>query len=110
MHLKDMLKEDIKGVFLECNDFAETHIVEGKPILVVEDKDTLQELKNGAENELAEAELLFYAAVDDLPHRRGYGSMLSYDGIDYFVISWDENYDMATVVLKKNGGSYGDFN
>lgn len=105
--LTEMLKEDIKNIFLELKDFAEMHTVNFKPILVVEDNDTLAELKAGVENELSEAELLFYASVEDLPPKQGYGTFLNYDNSDWFVISWTENYGMATIALKQNGGSYG---
>lgn len=109
MALKDMLKEDIDNIFLDCNDFAVERIVEGKTINVVEDNDKLAELKAGVENNLAEAELLFMAKISDLPVRRGYGAVLNYDGTDYFVVSWTENFGMAEIALKQNGGNYGEY-
>lgn len=105
--LTEMLREDIKNIFLELKDFAETHTVNFRPISVVEDNDTLAELKAGVENELSEAELLFYADIKDLPPKQGYGTFLNYDNSDWFVVSWTENYGMATIALKQNGGGYG---
>lgn len=109
MALKDMLKEDIGDIFLDCNDFAVERIVEGRTINVVEDNDKLAELKAGVENNLVEAELFFMANIDDLPARRGYGAVLNYDGTDYLVVSWSENCGMAEIALKQNGGAYGDY-
>ena len=49
------------------------------------------------------------AKISDLPVRRGYGAVLNYDGTDYFVVSWTENFGMAEIALKQNGGNYGEY-
>lgn len=102
--LKDLIEKDINDVFLEFNDFAVKRNIEGKEILVVEDKDILKELKSGMLNEIDEADIAFFASVEDLPPKKGYGTVIDYEGYDYFVISWQEDYGMALITIKKNGG------
>lgn len=104
MTLKEMLKEDIKNVFLEQKDFAIERYIEGVKVLVIEDKEILKELKSGMMNEIEEAEIAFFASSESLPNKKGYGAIIDYDGFDYSVISWQEDYGMSLVTLKKNGG------
>ncbi len=101
MTLQEQFKEDI-AIFLETADFAEQHTVEGKKIDIVTDDDMLKELKAGVENALSEADLLFYARKSDLPSKRGYGRMLNFDGKDWFVIDWTENFGISAVAIKRN--------
>lgn len=99
--LKEQIKEDI-SIFLDCADFADNHTVEGKEISIVTDNDRLAELKAGEKNALTEADILFYAKTEDLPPKRGYGRMLNFDGRDWFVIYWENDFDIAEIALKRN--------
>lgn len=99
--LKEQIKEDIH-IFLDCADFADKHTVEGKEIAIVTDNERLAELKAGVENALTEADILFYAKTEDLPPKRGYGRMLNFDGRDWFVVYWENNFNIAEIALKRN--------
>ncbi len=104
MSLKDLIEEDIYDVFLDIDDFAVERFVEGEKIRVVEDNDILKELKGGMMDEIGEADRAFYAKCSDLPPRKGYGTLIDYDGVDYIVLSWTEDFGMALVTMKANGG------
>lgn len=96
---KEMLARDIRGVFLDGNEFADWHTVEGKRILAVTDPDALKELK--ASIDLAESTLLFQAAVEDLPPRRPAGQVLNFDGKEYTIDDWAVNMGMAIIILSE---------
>ena len=98
---REQIKEDL-NIFFDDDAYAEKHSVEGVDTDVVIDNDYLNELKAGAENALAEAELLFYAKTEKLPPKRGYGRNLIFDGEDWFVISWKNDKGLSEIILKRN--------
>lgn len=101
MTLKEQMAGDVADLFFMLDDFGEEHKVEGRPVTVVHDADTLQTLKT-QDIGLAEATLLIYARVADLPERRMPGSFINYDGREMLVVDWSENYGVAAVALKQN--------
>ena len=95
---KDLIASDL-GVFLNADEFAEEHEVEGNTIIAVLDEDIQDESKNGEALGLAEADTLLYAKSADLPDRRPSGESLNVDGREYTVITWREDAGMASVYL-----------
>ncbi len=95
---KDLIASDL-GVFLNADEFAEEHEVEGNTIIAVLDEDIQDESKNGEALGLAEADTLLYAKIADLPDRRPSGESLNVDGREYTVITWREDAGMASVYL-----------
>jgi hypothetical protein len=95
---KQTVQDDIRKVFLNLDEFAETHFVEGREIRVVIDDDKLLE-KQASLLGNSESVLLFYAGVDELPARRNPGSVLNFDGREYTVDSWTVSQGLATVAL-----------
>ena len=101
MTLKEQMAGDVADLFFMLDDFGEEHKVEGKTIAVVPDADTLQSLKETTIG-LAEASLLIYARVADLPKRKAPGSFINYDGREMLVVDWTENYGVAALALAQN--------
>ena len=95
---KDLIASDL-GVFLNADEFAEEHEVEGNTIIAVLDEDIQDESKNGEALGLAEADTLLYAKIADLPDRRPSGESLNVDGREDTVITWREDAGMASVYL-----------
>lgn len=95
---KNLIASDL-GVFLNADEFAEEHEVEGNTIIAVLDEDIQDESKNGEALGLAEADTLLYAKIADLPDRRPSGESLNVDGREYTVITWREDAGMASVYL-----------
>ena len=58
MSFKDQIRQDLDAVFLNVDEFAELHRIEGKEIPVVVDNDQLVKLKQGQILGLVEADLL----------------------------------------------------
>ena len=101
MTLKEMMAGDVADLFFMLEDFGEEHKVEGTTIQCVPDADALQSLKTTTLG-LAEATLLIYARVADLPQRKAPGSFINYDGREMLVVDWSENTGVAAIALKQN--------
>ena len=94
-----MIANDLGAVFLNNDEFAEEHEVEGRTIMAVLDEDVYDESKNGEDLGLASADTLLFAKISDLPERRPSGESLNVNGREYTVISWREDAGMASVYL-----------
>ena len=99
---KDMAAHDRATVFLDPNFLGETVRIEGREVCIVLDEDALKERQNGQDLAVAESSTLFYARVEDLPHRRAPGQCLNVNGRECIVDSWSQDMGMATVVLREN--------
>lgn len=99
---QDAVAQDIGGVFLNLDFFAEMYRVEGKEIPIVVDNDELKERQGGQDLAVAESATLFYARTTDLPPRRPAGESLNINGRECIVDDWQEDMGMSTVVLRQN--------
>ena len=104
MTLKDEIINDIDNVFLIFEDFAETHIVEGKEILCVLDNEALKTRQGSAEIGIDER-LLLFAKVEDLPKKKK-GGLLNIDSKIYMIDDWKVNFGMAEIALHQNVSTY----
>ena len=98
----DMVAEDRSRIFLDLDFFGQTVQIEGKPVAIMRDDDTLQELQSGQDLAVAESATLFYARSEDLPTRRPAGNSLTINGRICTIDKWTEEMGMATVVLREN--------
>ena len=96
--LKDIIVADIDGVFMQLDDFGETHRVESKNITIIIDNDTLDTMKNGNVLDVSESDLLIFARSIDL-ERKAPGSAINLDGREYIVDLWTENMGVAQIAL-----------
>lgn len=99
---KEMVAADRSAVFLDLDFFGELFRVEGKEIPIVLDNDELKERQGGQDLAVAESATLFYARVEDLPHRRAPGQNLNVNGRECIVDAWQVDMGIATVVLREN--------
>lgn len=97
--LKDLIASDIDLIFMQLDDFGETHRVEGKEITIVIDNDTLTEMKNGNILGVAESDLLIFARTEDLPGEKAPGSAINIDGRECNVDLWTENLGITQIAL-----------
>lgn len=96
---------DLDNVFLNLDDFAETHLVEGKEIQCVLDDEALKTRQGSAEIGIDESTLLLFAKVEDLPKRKK-GGLLKIDHKIYIIDDWKVNFGMAEVALHQNVATY----
>lgn len=99
MSFKDEIAADLDAVFLEAEEFAATHRVEGKTITCVIDSDKGQRKADGAMYDLAEADFILMAKTADLPARKEAGSVLNLDGRELTVTDWEEQDGLTIVGL-----------
>lgn len=90
------------GVFLNFNEFGETHRVAGKNIIVVFDDDALKKRQGGEELSVAESSVMLYAHVKDLPKRQQHGNTINIDGKEYVIDDWAEDMGVATLALRQH--------
>lgn len=100
---KDMLAAD-RGVFLNLDEFADMHTVEGNRIPAVVDAETFGESKKGEDIGLAAYDLVLYAREEDLPSKRPSGESLNVNGRECTIVSWESAAGMATVYLSHQIG------
>ena len=71
MTFKEAIQDDIKGVFLNFEEFGEYHELNGQKTLIVIDENELTEREkrekkvNGVDGELHNRQFLFYVAAED---------------------------------------------
>lgn len=99
MSFKDEMAADIYGVFLNDAEFAESHRVEGKPILCIIDSDKGQVKSGGNMYDLAEADFVIIAKSADLPPRKEAGALLNLDGRELTISYWDEQSGVTVIGL-----------
>lgn len=99
MSFKDDIESDINGVFLNLEEFAEKHRIEGKEITCILDNNKGQSKTDGSMYDLAEADLVIIAKSIDLPARKEAGSVLNLDGRELTVNSWDEQNGITVISL-----------
>ena len=93
----ELVKADL-DIFLNLDEIAETHAVDGEEMVCVLEDSTI----NGADGwrMLSEATVKLYAKTENLPKRRVRGESLYIDGVGYEVVTWNEEMGMTRVELQ----------
>lgn len=102
MSFKEQLQRDLDTVFLNLDEFAELHFIEGKEIAVVMDDDQLNKLKKGQILGLVEADMLLMGRVADFPANLEPGRLLNVDGRELVVAASGKDMGLAEVALSQN--------
>lgn len=97
MSFRDEMMRDIDETFLEADEFASWHIVEGKRILCVVDE--AKSAPKDADFDLAQADFVLRAKTSDLPPRKAAGALLNLDGRELTVEAWSDEDGMTSVEL-----------
>lgn len=102
MSFKDQILKDLDAVFLNVDEFAEYHRVEGAEIPVVVDSDQLNKLKKGQILGLVEADMLLMGRETDFPRDLDPGRLLNVDGRELIVVNSGKDMGLAEVALRQN--------
>ena len=102
MSFKDQIQQDLDAVFLNTDEFAELHRIEGKEIPVVVDNDQLVKLKQGQILGLVEADLLLMGKESDFPADMEPGRLLNVDGRELLVATSGTDMGLIEVALRQN--------
>lgn len=102
MTFKERILQDLDSVFLNLDEFGETHRIEGKEISVVMNNDEMNSLKKGQILGLVEADVVIFAKVEDLPRDLDPGRLLNVDGRELIVVKAYRHMGLAEVALRQN--------
>lgn len=97
MSFREEMMQDIDEVFLDADEFASEHVVEGRRILCVVDE--AKSSPKDAEFDLAQADFVLRAKTSDLPPRKAAGALLNLDGRELTVGAWSDEDGMTSVEL-----------
>lgn len=102
MSFKDQIAKDIDKVFLNLDDFAESHVVEGAKITCVISTDAQNKIINGRILGQIEADTFLYAKTEDAPRYRSPESIINVDGKEMVVVKWSESMGVVVIALRQN--------
>jgi len=88
MSFKELLRQDVKSVFLNPAEFGEEHTVNGKPMLIIIDDNELTErekrMKSNMDGIYKKQTLIYVSALDYGP-LPGVGKPVKIDGVTFLV-------------------------
>ncbi len=102
MTFQDILRRDVRAVFLNPAGFAEEHRVNGRPMPVQVDESELLERDKAANvhrDGLYKSRRLIYAAASDFGPRPAVGSLLELDGRQYKVLDCVDEAGVLSIEL-----------
>lgn len=101
---KDVLKDDIKSVFLNFAEFGEEHEINGETVLIIIDENELTErekrIRRSMDVELHKKQLLFYVAAEDFGPLPSPGRLLNLDGKKYEITEADNEDGIYSISLE----------
>lgn len=101
MSLHDQITGDDLNVFLDPEDFAEIHNVNGTECMAILQKISAEDL-SGTHYEVYRDLMMVNCKVEDLPEIPRYGQTFRVDGKLYIVDSCSEDMGMLTIKLEAN--------
>lgn len=90
MSFKDQIKQDLSDIFLNLDEFADLHRIEGKEVPVVIDSDIMAKLSKIGDNRIHgmdEADMVLMGKASDLPENLDPGRLLNLDGREVIVVT-----------------------
>lgn len=101
---KDAIKRDVKSVFLNTQEFGETHTINGKSVACVFE----QHISAGLDGREVNFEgvyvntITLYVAPDDLDFRPVRGQYIKVDDETYMVMKVGDEYGVLAIVFEVN--------
>lgn len=105
MSFKDQIKQDLSDVFLNLDEFADLHRIEGKEVPVVIDSDIMAKLSKIGDNRIHgmdEADMVIMGKASDLPENLDPGRLLNLDGREVIVVTTTSEMGLVQVAVRQN--------
>lgn len=105
MSFKDQIKQDLSDVFLNLDEFADLHRIEGKEVPVVIDSDMLEKLSKNGDNRIHgmdEADMVIMGKASDLPENLDPGRLLNLDGREVIVVTTTSEMGLVQIAVRQN--------
>ncbi len=103
MTFKDTIKQDVRAVFLNFDEFGEIHTIFGQDVLIIIDENELTEREKRIrrnEGELHKKQLLFYIAAEDFGPLPDPGRILNLDGKQYEIMEAENEDGIYSISLE----------
>lgn len=100
---KDMVREDIKNVFLDLEIFGETHMIAGQEMVILIDDGEKRKRNEQYLDEKAiySKRILFYAAAEDVGTLPALGMEIDVDGRSYEVLQADDEGGVYSILAEE---------
>ncbi|KEO84761.1 hypothetical protein [Tumebacillus flagellatus] len=104
MSFKDFLQSDLQNVFLNPDEFGETHKIDGAEVICIVDSDSLSSQPVHEGVYLAVVRLFVEKRLlkEKVPKKYAIGSRLNLDGQMYYVSNLANNVGMLEFTLEAN--------
>ena len=105
MSFKDQIKQDLSDVFLNLDEFADLHRIEGKEVPVVIDSDIMAKLSKIGANRIHgmdEADMVIMGKASDLPENLDPGRLLNLDGREVIVVTTTSEMGLVQIAVRQN--------
>lgn len=105
MSFKDQIKQDLSDIFLNLDEFADLHRIEGKEVPVVIDSDVMAKLSKIGDNRIHgmdEADMVIMGKASDLPENLDPGRLLNLDGREVIVVTTTSEMGLVQIAVRQN--------
>lgn len=105
MSFKDQIKQDLSDIFLNLDEFADLHRIEGKEVPVVIDSDIMAKLSKIGDNRIHgmdEADMVIMGKASDLPENLDPGRLLNLDGREVIVVTTTSEMGLLQIAVRQN--------
>ena len=105
MSFKDQIKQDLSDIFLNLDEFADLHRIEGKEVPVVIDSDIMAKLSKIGDNRIHgmdEADMIIMGKASDLPEYLDPGRLLNLDGREVIVVTTTSEMGLVQIAVRQN--------
>lgn len=105
MSFKDQIKQDLSDIFLNLDEFADLHRIEGKEVPVVIDSDIMAKLSKIGDNRIHgmdEADMIIMGKASDLPENLDPGRLLNLDGREVIVVTTSSEMGLVQIAVRQN--------
>ena len=99
MGFKEAVARDRDDVFLNLEEFADSHMVDGSPVPCVIDQ--VERSGRDLDAGVPSDESRIFAKTEDMPPRRRPGEQLTVDGRSYVVLAWRDEMGVTEVDLAR---------
>ena len=105
MSFKDQIKQDLSDIFLNLDEFADLHRIEGKEVPVVIDSDIMAKLSKIGDNRIHgmdEDDMIIMGKASDLPENLDPGRLLNLDGREVIVVTTTSEMGLVQIAVRQN--------
>lgn len=105
MSFKDQIKQDLSDIFLNLDEFADLHRIEGNEVPVVIDSDIMAKLSKIGDNRIHgmdEADMVIMGKASDLPENLDPGRLLNVDGREVIVVTTTSEMGLVQIAVRQN--------